>query len=59
MKTRSGRKEPCQLCGDSWIWMSLTQVAKVMNIAVQSVLRGVERGEEEFYRREWALANFL
>ncbi len=39
--------------------MSLTQVAKVMNIAVQSVLRGVERGEEGFHRREWVLADFL
>jgi hypothetical protein len=37
----------------------LTQVAKAMNIAVQSVLRGVERGEEEFHRREWVLADFL
>ena len=38
---------------------SLTQVAKVLNISVQSVLRGVDRGEEEFHRREWALADFL
>ena len=39
--------------------MSLTQVGKGMNISIQSVLRGVERGQEEFQRRGWGLAEFL
>ena len=38
---------------------SLTQVAKVMNISVQSVLRGVVRGEQEFQKRGWVIADFL
>ena len=35
------------------------QVAKVLNISVQSVLRGVDRGEQEFEKREWAIADLL
>ena len=31
--------------------MSPKQVAKGMNISVQSVLRGLEKGEGEFHRR--------
>lgn len=38
---------------------SLTQVAKVLNISVQSVLRGVDRGEEEFQKRGWTVADFI
>ena len=38
---------------------SLTQAGKVLNISVQSVLRGVERGEQEFQKRGWAIADFL
>jgi hypothetical protein len=38
---------------------NLTQVAKGMNIWVQSVLRGLEKGEGEFHRRGGALADFL
>src|SRR4030042_25312 len=37
--------------------VSLTRVAKVMNISVQSLLRGVDRGGEEFRKREWAIMN--
>jgi hypothetical protein len=39
--------------------MSLTQAGKVLNISVRSVLRGVERGEQEFQKRGWAIADFL
>jgi len=39
--------------------MSLTQVAKDLNVSKQSVLRGVERGEEGFKKRKWRLADFL
>jgi REP element-mobilizing transposase RayT len=38
---------------------SLTQVAKVLNISVQSVLRGMDRGEEEFQKRGWTVADFI
>ncbi len=38
---------------------SLTQTAEVLNIAVQSVFRGVKRGEQEFKKRGWATADFL
>ena len=39
--------------------MSLTQMAKDLKVSKQSVLRGVERGEEGFKRRKWRLADFL
>ena len=38
---------------------SLTQVAKVLNISVQSVLRGVDRGGEEFQKRGGVIADSL
>jgi hypothetical protein len=38
---------------------SLTQVAQVLDISVKSVLRGVERGEQEFRKRGWAIEDFL
>jgi len=38
---------------------SLTKAGKVLNISVQSVLRGMERGEQEFQKRGWAIADFL
>ena len=38
---------------------SPTQVAKVLNKSVQSVLRGVDRGEEEFQKRGWTVADFI
>jgi len=39
--------------------MSLKKIAQGMNISVQSVLRGLEKGGGEFHRREWVLADFL
>jgi chromosomal replication initiation ATPase DnaA len=38
---------------------SLTQVTQVLNISVQGVLRGVDRGEQEFQKRGWAIEDFL
>jgi len=38
---------------------SLTQVAKVLNISAQSVLRGMAYGEGEFQKRKWAIADFV
>ena len=31
----------------------------MLNISVQSILRGVERGEQEFQKRGWAIEDFL
>jgi hypothetical protein len=39
--------------------LNYTNINKAMNISVQSVLRGLEKGEGEFRRREWVLADFL
>ena len=38
--------------------MSLVQTGKLLNISKQSVLRGVERGPDEFQRRGWHLGDF-
>ncbi len=38
--------------------MSLTQVAKALNVSVQSILRGVDRGKQEFGKRGWAISDF-
>lgn len=37
--------------------MSLTHVAKELNISKQSVLRGIDRGGEKFQKRGWKLTD--
>ena len=36
-----------------------TSLTQVLNISVQGVLRGVDRGEQEFQKRGWAIEDFL
>ena len=58
----SGRRSLSNLtlpAGINHDFYTLTQVAKGMNIWVQSVLRGLEKGEGEFHKRGGALADFL
>jgi hypothetical protein len=39
--------------------MGLTQVGKGLKISIQSVLRGVDSGGEDFQDRRWGLKDFI
>ncbi len=39
--------------------MTLTHVARGLNVSIQSVIRGVDNGAEGFQRRGWRLQSFI